>query len=78
MDELNYFMRHPLVLAVIASVIPAIQGDLACFQAFQSFEDAAQFNWKVFAFRVVKGVALGVFGYFGVLGAVTSATTLVP
>lgn len=71
------FLSHPLVIAVLASLAPAIKGDIDAFRTFKSFEEAASYSWGTFAWRVFQGALLGVGGYFATFGAVAGIQSLV-
>lgn len=56
---LQQFMQHPIVHGVIIGILGAAGADFHAFKSWQSFHDAAVYNWSTAAWRWLQGAILG-------------------
>jgi hypothetical protein len=69
MEQVQEFLRQPLVQSAIAGLVSAAAVDIAAFRSWQSWNDAAQYSWTTASFRWFQGALLGVLTGIG-LGAI--------
>lgn len=55
--------------AALLGVLVAAEADFAAFKAWQSYEEARRYDWRLAAWRWAKGAVLGVAAHYG-LGSV--------
>ena len=60
---------HQAIAGALTGLVTAIEADFAAFRAWQSWHDAAIYDWRTATFRWCKGVVIGALSGLG-LGAV--------
>jgi uncharacterized membrane protein len=69
MEQVQEFLRQPLVQSTVTGIVTAAAVDIAAFRSWQSWNDAANYSWSVAAFRWFQGALLGFLTGIG-LGAI--------
>lgn len=62
------FLQHPAVSGAIAGVLVATKQDWDSFRSWQSFQQAREYRWGLFAWRAFQGAVIGAASVYG-LGA---------
>jgi hypothetical protein len=68
MDQVQEFLRQPLVQAVIGGVIVAAVEDIAAFRRFESFDEAKAYRWDIALWRWFRGGTVGLLTGLGIAG----------
>lgn len=68
MEWLHSTRAHQIAAGAIAGLVTAIEADLDAFRAWQSWHDAAVYDWRTASFRWAKGIVIGALSGLG-LGA---------
>lgn len=65
MSEVMTVFQHPVVQGAIGGLIVAARVDYAAFAAWQSFGDAAGYNWWLASWRWFQGALIGALAALG-------------
>lgn len=71
MNEFQAYLALPFVQAVITGLVGGVAVDIVAFRKFQSWNEFAEYQWDLAAWRAFQGAAGGVLGYFGLVGLQT-------
>lgn len=65
LHALQAIMQSPYIHGALTGLLAAAATDLHAFRSWQSFHDAASYNWDVAAWRWLQGAVLGTAGAAG-------------